>query len=474
MSIFDDLHYISPGRVFPHFNTLLSPLHLIVKNRLWLQVVIAMVLGVATGLLLSPEGTGWLEDETAAITAEWLALPGTVFLSLIQMIVIPLIICSIVLGVSSGQGTSTLRKVGLRVVPYFVVTTFIATIIGAAVATLIRPGDFVDSALVKQVMATSGAAEAEVTGAGKALLQDEPIPRKIASIFPTNPLQAALDQQMLQVVIFAVLIGIALASIPEERAKPLKNLFTSLMEVSMKVVSWAMMIAPFAVFGLLAKLTIQIGLDVLLGMGVYVGTVLFGLLCLLGVYLLIVFVFGRRNPFTFLGKIKEVQLLAFSTSSSAAVMPVSMKTAVEKLNVKPGIVRFLVPLGATINMDGTALYQVVAAIFLTQIFAIDLTTGSMVLLMLTTIGASIGAPSTPGVGIVILATILEGVGVPAAGIALIIGVDRILDMSRTAVNVTGDLVACTVMHRWIGEELHMEQAELRREAAEAEDSQASN
>jgi Na+/H+-dicarboxylate symporter len=158
---------------------------------------------------------------------------------------------------------------------------------------------------------------------------------------------------------------------------------------------------------------------------------------------------GRVNPWHFLEAIREVQLLAFSTSSSAAVMPLSMKTAEQRLKIKPAIAKFIVPLGATVNMDGTALYQVVAAIFLSQVYGIDLTTGQIILLTMTTVGASIGSPSTPGVGIVILATILQDIGVPASGIALIIGVDRILDMCRTAINVSGDLTACTVMNRWL-------------------------
>jgi len=217
----------------------------------------------------------------------------------------------------------------------------------------------------------------------------------------------------------------------------------------MKIVSWAMVLAPIAVFGLIAQVTIKIGFDAIVGMSVYVGTVLLGLLVLLTFYLAIILLITRQNPWHFLVKIRDAQLLAFSTSSSAAVMPLSMKTAQESLGVRPSIAQFIIPIGATVNMDGTALYQVIAAIFLTEVFGVDLTSGSLILLMATTVGASIGAPSTPGVGIVILATILQGIGVPASGIALILGVDRILDMCRTAVNVTGDLTASVVMEKWI-------------------------
>jgi len=226
----------------------------------------------------------------------------------------------------------------------------------------------------------------------------------------------------------------------------------------MQIVSWAMVIAPLAVLGLLAQITMQIGIDALMGMSVYVGTVVLGLILLLGFYLVVLLVVGGVSPFTFLSRVREVQLLAFSTSSSAAVMPLSIKTAEEKLNVQSSTADFIVPLGATINMDGTALYQVVAAVFLTQVFGVELSSGELLLLITTTIGASIGSPSTPGVGIVILATILTNIGVPASGIALILGVDRILDMSRTAINVTGDLTACVVMDKWLPSESTDEEA----------------
>jgi len=194
---------------------------------------------------------------------------------------------------------------------------------------------------------------------------------------------------------------------------------------------------------------VQTGLDALLGMSVYVGTVLLGLFLLLIFYLVIVFIIGRRNPLIFLNNIREVMLLAFSTSSSAAVMPLSMKTAEEELGVSKPISQFVIPLGATVNMDGTALYQVIAAVFLTQAYGIDLTLAQLALLSATTVGASIGSPSTPGVGIVILATIVQGLGVPPEWIGLILGVDRILDMTRTAVNVSGDLTASTIMDKWL-------------------------
>ena len=221
----------------------------------------------------------------------------------------------------------------------------------------------------------------------------------------------------------------------------------------MKIIGWAMMIAPYAVFGLLCDITIKLGFDAIASMGVYVGTVIAGLICMIIVYGLIVFLVARKNPLSFFKSIKEVQLLAFSTSSSAATMPFTMSCAETRLAIPAKVSRFVVPLGATINMDGTAMYQVIAAIFLLQIFGdaqgVELSNTDLILLIITIVGASIGTPATPGVGIVVLATILSGIGLNPVAVGLILGVDRILDMCRTSVNVTGDLTATVVMNRFV-------------------------
>jgi Na+/H+-dicarboxylate symporter len=224
----------------------------------------------------------------------------------------------------------------------------------------------------------------------------------------------------------------------------------SLQEVCMTVVRWAMLLAPFAVFGLMARLTSQVGVDALLGMGMYMLTVLLGLFVLLMLYLVVVFVFARISPMRFLGSMRELLLLAFSTSSSAAVMPLSIRTAEEKFGIRPSISQFVIPLGATINMNGTALYQGVATVFLAQVYGIDIGMSGLALIVVMAVGASIGSPATPGVGIVILSMLLSSIGIPPGGVALIMGVDRILDMCRTAVNVSGDVVTCCLMDRWIG------------------------
>ena len=401
------------------------------------------------GLLLSPSGAALIPEKSAYNIAQWVALPGRIFLAMIQMVVIPLVLSSIILGISSSGSSSFLKKVGLRIAPYFVLTTTIAVVLGILIATLISPGKYIDANLVQSMVGESP----EVVTTSVTPEQSFNVPEHIVSLIPANLSQSLLDKDMLAIVIYAIFIGVALLALGKQQNLLILDLISSIQAITMKIVNWAMMIAPLAVFGLLCDITIRVGFDAILGMSAYVGTVMLGLIFLLGFYLLIVTFVAKKDPLEFLIAIREPQLLAFSTSSSAAVMPLSMKTAHEKLGVRKSIAQFIIPLGATINMDGTALYQVVATVFLTQVFGIELSANDLILLTITTIGASIGSPSTPGVGIVVLATILQGIGVPVAGIALILGVDRILDMCRTTVNVSGDLTACLVMDKWIGEDI---------------------
>ena len=428
------------------FDYLAKSLSALVKGRLWLKVLIGMFMGIVVGILVGPT-TGWLPVPTATAIGNWLALPGQLFLIMIQMIVMPLVFASVIRGLTASDSLEMLRKMGGGVVIYFVITTAVAIVIGIWVTFVVNPGEYVDAsqfrASIQQTQTLKTAANSSET------LSLAALPEKLVTVLPTNPLNSMVEGQMLQVVLFAMVMGIALVMMKAAQAKPILDLMVSLQEVCMTVVSWAMRLAPFAVFGLMAQLTTKIGVNALIGMAVYVGTVLLGLLILLCLFLLIVFVVSRDHPFTFLRSIREVMLLAFSTSSSAAVMPLSIKTAEEKLNIHPSVSQFVIPLGATINMNGTALYQGVATVFLAQVFGIDLSLSVLLLVVVTAVGASIGSPGTPGVGIVILAMVLETAGIPTAGIVLIMGVDRILDMSRTAVNVSGDLVAAKLMNAWL-------------------------
>ncbi|AXX90425.1 C4-dicarboxylate transporter [Arcobacter suis] len=412
-----------------------------VVKKLWFQVILGMILGVCFGLLLSPSAFALVDSATAFKIAPWIALIGNIFLALIKMIVIPLVLSSIILGITSAKSVEALRKMGLIIVPYYISSTLFAVTLGIIITNFINPGSYVSKDIINQITVANIQVEKET--------QNISIPDLIVDLIPVSIAKAELSGNILAFVILAIFAGVALLNLKDEESKPLIDLAKSLQAFSMKIVEWAMKLAPYAVFGLICSITIKIGFDAISSMFMYVFTVLFGLFLVLCFYLSIVYLVSKMKPMEFLEKIKEVQLMAFSTSSSAAVMPLSIKTAEEKLNIPPSISKFVIPLGSTINMDGTAIYQACAAIFLAQVFAIELSFFELFILAITTVGASIGTPSTPGVGIVVLATILQSIGVPIEGIALILGVDRILDMCRTTVNVTGDLTANLVMKRLV-------------------------
>ncbi|MFB5611174.1 MAG: dicarboxylate/amino acid:cation symporter, partial [Nitrosopumilaceae archaeon] len=312
------------------------------------------------------------------------------------------------------------------------------------VATTIAPGNFIDSTLLKESFGIEDTLPIE-----RAEMTIHDIPQSLVGIVPSNPLASFMSGEMVSIIVFALILGVAMISLPKKSSQPILELLESVQKITMKVVSWAMRLAPFAAFGLMAGVTSKLGLSALTGLGAYMVTVVIGLFIMLIVYIIIIKVFAKRPISSTFAIMRNPQLLAFSTSSSAAVMPVSIKTAEEDLKVKPKISQFIIPLGATINMDGTALYQIVAVFFLAQLFSVDLGMTTIILITLTALAASIGAPSAPGTGIVILSTILIAAGIPAVGIVLLLGVDRILDMTRTMVNVTGDLTACLFFDRRI-------------------------
>jgi Na+/H+-dicarboxylate symporter len=409
-----------------------------VKGRLWLQVLVAMAVGMATGMVLGPTG-GWLAPKMAQLLGNWLAIPGYLFLAMVQMIVIPLVVASIILGMTSSRDLQQLRSMGLRTGLFFLVTTLAAASIGLVVALVVEPGTYLQ---VSQLPAASVAIAANPAPTLSSL------PSQLVGIVPTNPLQASVEQNMLQIVVFAIFVGVALTTMDKKLAQPLIDLLGAIQEVSMVVVRWAMYLVPLAVFGLMTQLTARMGVDALLGLGVYVATVLGALMVAFGLMLAVYAVGRRRSPWGFIRSSRDVLLLAFSTSSSAAVMPLTIRTAEESLGVQQRVSRFVIPLGTTINMAGTALYQVMATLFLAQVYQVDVGLSGLLLVVVLAVGASIGSPGTPGVGIVILSMMLGTVGIPAEGIALIIGVDRILDMSRTTLNVAGDLIASCVIDQY--------------------------
>lgn len=425
-----------------------NQLNRLVEGRLWLKVILAMFLGVGFGVAIGP-GTGLVPPAISELIAGWVALPGRLFLVAIQFIIVPLIVASVIRGIAAGEESENLGRLGGMALLFFLVTTLVAVALGLAAALLIQPGNYIDPGVVRAMVPDTGSGAGELA-AGLPSLRD--LPDVVLGVFPRDPLTTFVSGNMLQTVISAAIIGMALVVMPHRERKPLLDLLASVQSVCMVIVGWVLRFVPLAVFGLLANIAARVGFSTLVATGIYVLTVLAGLLCLLGLYLLVIALAARIGPLRFLRQAREVLLLALSTSSSAAVMPLTLQTAEEKFGVRSGISRFVIPLGTTINMAGTALYQGVAALFLAQVFAVDIGLSGLILIVVMATGASIGSPGTPGVGIVILATILESVGLPTAGIALIMGVDRILDMCRTSVNVTGDLAAALVLNRWLPEE----------------------
>lgn len=421
------------------FADLDSYLRKLVEAQLWVKVLIAMALGIGVGIALSPE-TGWVGVSTSQSISSWLGLPGKLFLKLVQMIMIPLIFTSIISGIISNTGED-LKKMGLRLLLYFVATTFISILIGVVLALAVEPGRYIFEQ--GGLMAPEGFVPPESTSG-----TFTNIPDSISQLLPDNPLAAMVTGEMLSIVIFTIIIGIAITQLSESARAPMEKLFGAIQEICMTVVSWAMKLVPYAVFGLMAQLTANVGLESLTGLGIYIGLVLLGLILLLLVYLAIVRFAAKQSPGKFLRNIREVQLLAFSTTSSAAVMPLSIKTAQDKLGVSSKISNFIIPVGATINMDGTALFQCISTIFIAQSYGMEMSLINIMLIMVTIVAASIGTPAIPGGGVVILASVLQSAGIPAEGLVIIIGVERILGMFRTAINVTGDLTAAVLFQRW--------------------------
>ena len=403
-----------------------------VGARLWAQVLLGLLLGIVAGAALSPEA-GWVSRSTAVSAGAWLAVPGRLFLAIIGMVLIPLVMVSIIKGMLGGGSMAQLKSVGLRLLVFVTLTTGIGAGLGVGLGQWIAPG--------------AALAEADAfTPAQVAARPPTPdLPSLIVNLVPANPQAALAERDMLAIVVLSLFLGAAALVADRKKTAPFLGALDGLLEISMTLVKWAMYLAPWAVFGLLADVIARSGLGAVASLTSYVLTVLAGLLALMVFYLVVIALFARRHPLQFLKDIASVLLLAFSTSSSAAVIPLSIDTAVRQLHVPESVANFTIPLGATINMAGTALYQAVAVCFLAQMSGVVLSPESLATIVITLIVTSIGAPGTPGVGIVILSNIVAGFGIPTAGIALILGVDRLLDMFRTTVNVTGDLTVSVLL-----------------------------
>lgn len=439
MFVIKDINLSSLGK-------LSGKLQVLIEHKLWLQVLIGLGSGIIVGILIGPDFS-LIDADRSMLIASWLALPGQLFLAMIQMIVVPLVLASVIRGLTATSSINQLKLLGTYGGLFFLIMTAVSSTIGILLAQLIDPGSFVDAELLRQSAGFNSSEAVHTTTAQIPSLAE--LPARVVGLLPNNPLESFSSGDMLRIVIFAIVFGVALLSVPPEKSAPLYDLLGSLQEVCMAIVGWAMRIAPFAVFGLIAKLTSTVGLNVLAGMLVYVLTVIVGLLIVAAAYLALIVLNSEHRLTVFIQQTREVLLLAFSTSSSAAVMPMTIKTLEEKLKVNSATVRFLVPLGATVNMSGTALYQAVATVFLASIFGINLDSTAILLIVTMTVFASMGSPATPGASIVILAMMLDNIGIPQAGLALLLGVDRILDMCRTVVNVLGDIAASIVVDSFI-------------------------
>ena len=413
----------------------------IFKN-LWLQVVISLLIGLTVGVVLGDEVGVGLDDDTLDYTTSYLAIPANIFLSIIQMIIVPLIFASIVVALTNLGSKDKLKTLGFGVGIYFVITTTIAILIAIFLASIIAPGSILDLTALKE---THDLSEDDLQITDGFSLDD--IPDAVSNIIPRNPISSYLEGQMLSILIFAVIVGLSMAVLPKESVKPLLDVLEVIQKITLHILLISMKIVPFAVFGLIFGMVAKVGIGTMVGMGAYMGTVVLGLGCLLLVYTLILKFVAKRPISSTFSKFRNPQTVSFSTASSMATMPVTLKTAEEDLKIDPRISKFVIPLGTTVNMDGTALYQVIAVFFLAQLFAIELSIISILVIIITSLLASIGTPAVPGAGVIVLATILITVGIPSVGILLLISVDRILDMIRTMVNVTGDLTASCVFNK---------------------------
>ena len=398
------------------------------SHRLTRQIVIAMLSGIVLGIILNQLGAAaWIQ---MFVVDGLLQVVGSGFVAALKMMVVPLVFVSLVVGVTALSDLKALGRIGIKALALYLATTAIAVTIALTLAGVVGPGHGFDA----------GTTTASFSGK-----EAPPLTQVLISMVPTNPVAAMAEGNMLQVIVFALLFGMAV-TMSGARGKHVLNLFTDLDAVIMHMVEWIMRLAPYGVFALITRTFATQGLDLLLPLAAYFLTLSAALMIqMFGTYPLLLRLLGSLNPVTFLKKMRDPAAFAFSTASSGATIPVTLHTVEHKMGVKKSIASFTVPMGATINMDGTAMMQGVATVFIANVYGIDLSMTDYLLVVLTATLASVGTAAVPGVGLVTLAMVLGQVGLPVEGIALIIGVDRLLDMMRTAVNVTGDCaVSCIV------------------------------
>ena len=397
------------------------------------RILIGMALGVIVALIMSQIAWG------PALITDYIKQFGTIFINGLKLIAVPLILASLIKGVSDLKDLSRLSQMGLRTILTYVFTTILAVSVGLMVVNIVAPGKQITEQTRNELVEAYGGEAAKKQEQAQQQIQAGPL-QALVDLVPSNIVGAAANNgNMLQVIFFALFFGISLIMIPEASGAPVKAFFDGLNDVILKMIDLIMALAPYGVFALMAALVVEApSADLFAALLWYALCVVIGLILLVLIYLLIIrFVIGR-NPFDFLRGISPAQLLAFSTSSSAATLPVTMECVEEELGVRKEVASFVLPIGATINMDGTSLYQAVAAVFIAQAFGMDLDFATQMGIVATATLASIGSAAVPGAGMVMLIIVLAQAGIPEAGLALIFAVDRPLDMCRTVINVTGD------------------------------------
>ncbi|MCK4537882.1 MAG: dicarboxylate/amino acid:cation symporter [Candidatus Krumholzibacteria bacterium] len=406
------------------------------NTKLHTKILIGLVAGIPVGLLLGPH-------------AEKIEPIGKLFIRLIRMIVVPLVFSSLFVGTASLGDIRKLGRIGLKTIGYYLCTTAIAITIGLILGNLIAPGKSIDESTRERLMSSY---QAEAAGKIEIAMDKPGVVETLTRIIPQNPIESLAEANMLQIIFFALLFGIAVTLIPGNKGKPVIEFFDAVSEGMIQMVHLVMKLAPLGVLALIAAVVGKFGMDILLSLLGYSLVVISGLAIHgIFVYSTAVKLFSGMGPIDFFRAIRPAQLIAFSTSSSNATLPVTMECAEKNLGVSDEVSSFVLPLGATINMDGTALYQGVAAVFIAQIYGIPLTFGDQLTIVLMATLASIGAAGVPGIGVITLAMVLDQIGIPLEGIALILGVDRLIDMCRSAVNITGDASAAVIIAAGEGE-----------------------
>jgi len=415
------------------------------KLALHWQILIGMSAGVLLGIALSFTSFG------PEFIKNWIKPFGTIFINLLKLIAMPLILASLIKGVSDLKDISKLSQMGGRTIAIYLCTTILAVVMGLVLVNTIQPGNNIKEETREELMMAYEEGASAKRAAAQQQREAGPL-QPLVDLVPSNIFEATTDNRnMLQVIFFAIFFGVGLILIPQDKATPVKAFFDGFNEVILKLIDLIMLAAPYGVFALLAALVVESpSLDLFQALGMYAITLLIGLALMIVVYVILVRVFTGTRPGFFMNGIAPAQLLAFSTSSSAATLPVTMERVEEHLGVDEEVASFVLPIGATINMDGTSVYQAVAAVFIAQAFGLDLTLGTQLGIILTATLASIGAAAVPGAGMVMLVIVLGQAGIPEAGLALIFAIDRPLDMCRTITNVTGDAAVSMMVAKSVG------------------------